>query len=99
MIITIIFIIYPHCIIRRLLYGLATSTDVMEEEEELEMEMPEEEIHRFAMIMIIMGIMMMVMMMMITDLRKSCGLISLKGHGLLIPQWPKKIMDDGLIVA
>ena len=36
-------------IIRRLLYGLATSTDVMEEEEELELEtLPEEEIHRFS---------------------------------------------------
>ena len=57
MIIIIKFIIDPHHIIRRLLYGLATSTDVMEEEEELEMELPEEEIHRFAMIMSIMVIM------------------------------------------
>ena len=34
-------------ITRRLLYGLATSTNVMEEEEELELEVAEEEIHRF----------------------------------------------------
>ena len=41
-------------IIRRLLYGLATSTDVMEEEEELELEtLPEEEIHRFFIVIIL----------------------------------------------
>ena len=39
-------------IIRRLLYGLATSTNVMEEEEELELEVAEEEIHRFIIITI-----------------------------------------------
>ena len=70
MIIIIKFIIDPHHIIRRLLYGLATSTDVMEEEEELEMEMPEEEIHRFVIIMIIMIIVVMVMMV-ITLISKS----------------------------
>ena len=58
------FIIDPHHIFRRLLYGLATSTDVMEEEEELEMEMPEEEIHRFAMITMITVIIVMAMMIM-----------------------------------
>ena len=39
-------------ITRRLLYGLATSTNVMEEEEELELEVAEEEIHRFIIITI-----------------------------------------------